>query len=182
MKTISRLLAACSGFAVMGLFVGCSLPQPQADTVRYFTLSGPVLGETQPVTANIRLVRLAGHLRNRAMAVRVSEHEVIYIEDVRWAEPLDEAITQVLRNRLGSLDSGISVMIQVLRCELVRPEGNTLQFSATYTLTGASGVVKSGSFTATPQTWDGRDYGNLVGMIRTAVTELAEAVSAADRK
>src|SRR5258708_13974841 len=86
------------------LLASCSLPSPQADTVRYFTLSGPVAAAADGAT--VRPVQLAGHLRNRAMAVRISPNEIVYNEDVRWAEALDDSVTQLLRARVGSAGAG----------------------------------------------------------------------------
>lgn len=171
--------------SALSLFLaGCSiLPSPQADPVRHFTLSSPGDEGVVADSVMVRPVQLAGHLRNRAMAVRVSENEVIYLEESRWAEPLDEAITQMLRNRLRSVGGGASVAVQVQRCELVRAEGNTVQLAATYTITALGSPARSGSFAAAPRPWDGRDHGTLVGLLREAVTELTEAVAtAADHK
>lgn len=161
------------------LLTACSiLPEPQADPVRHFTLSGP-LGAAPAVDApTVRPVRVAGHLRNRSLAVRVSENEVVYRADVRWAEPLDEAITQVLRNRLQSLGGGAVVNVQVQRCELVRSAGDQVQLTATYTITPRSGESRPGSFAATPRTWSEGDPGDLVGLIQVAVNEFADALAA----
>jgi uncharacterized lipoprotein YmbA len=159
------------------LLAGCSLPTPQADTVRHFTLSGPVM--TTADGATIRTVQLAGHLRGRLMAVRVAANEIVYDEDVRWAESLDEAITALLRGRVGATGAGKTVSVQIQRCELVRPEGNSVQFAATYAITSADGTVKRGTFSASPRTWDGKDHGTLVGQIREAVDELGDALVAA---
>jgi uncharacterized lipoprotein YmbA len=180
----SALWSGVGCLAIGSLLSGCNvLPEQQADPVRHFTLSGPAGTSTVADAVTVRPVQLAGHLRNRSMAVRVSENEVIYLDDVRWAEPLDEAITQVLRNRLRTVGGGASVAVQVQRCELVRSEGNTVQLAATYTVTSPGGPAHSGSFVAGPRTWDGRDHGALVGLLREAVTELAEAISvAAERK
>jgi uncharacterized lipoprotein YmbA len=160
------------------------LPQPQADTVRYFTLSGPAEAGAVAEGLIVRPVRLAGHLRNRSMAVRVSAHEVIYLEDARWAEPLDEAITQVLRNRLRSVrGGGAAIIVQLQRCELVQADGNTVQLAATYTLTPAGGgEATTGVFTATPRAWSGGDHGALAGLIREAVEELAGAIATVAEK
>lgn len=156
---------------------GCSLPSPQADSVRYFTLSGPATDSPTADPVLVRPVRLSGHLRNRAMAIRVSEHEVIYLEDVRWGEPLDEAITQILRNRLRQVSGGATVLVQVQRCELNRGAGNSVEFAATFSVTPANGEQQSGFFTAKPKSWDGRDYDLLVGQIRSAVDEFAETIA-----
>jgi uncharacterized lipoprotein YmbA len=154
---------------------GCNvLPQPEADTVRHFTLSGPVA--TAADGATVRAVQLAGHLRGRLMAVRIAPNEVIYDEDVRWAESLDEAITQLLRARVGATGAGQVVSAQIQRCELARHEDNRVQFAATYSITAADGTVKRGTFNATPRTWDGADSGALVGHIRDAVGEFGDAL------
>jgi uncharacterized lipoprotein YmbA len=162
------------------LLAACNLPTPQADTVRNFTLSVPATAALDGAT--VRPVQLAGHLRGRLMAVRVAANEVIYLEDVRWAESLDDAITQLLRARLGSAGTGRVVTVQVARCELVRSEGNSVQLAATWTITAADGTAQRGAFTASPRTWDGKDYGALVGQIRDAVTELGDALAAAAGK
>ena len=161
------------------LLASCNLPQPQPDLVRHFTLSAPVDTVAVADSVTVHPVQLAGHLRSRAMAVRVSDNEVVYLEDIRWAEPLNEAITQSLRSRLRSVGGGASVSVQVQRCELVRSEGNTVQLAATYTMAFAGGPAQTGSFTATRRTWDGKDHGALIGLLREAVGELADALAAA---
>ena len=166
------------------LLAGCNLlPEPQADTVRHFTLSGPAEAGAVADAVLVRPVRLAGHLRNRAMAVRVSANEVVYLDDVRWAEPLDEAITQILRNRLRQVPGGAAVLVQIQRCELVQSEGNTVQLAATYSLTPTGGgEAKSVVFAATPRAWSGGDHGAVVGLIREAVEELAGAIASSAEK
>jgi len=175
-----RVLALSAQLAALGLLLtACNvLPDPQSDPVRYFTLSGPPPGAPVPDAVIVRPIRLAGHLRNRNMAVRVSENEVTYLEDVRWAEPLDEAITQTLRNRLRQVGGGASITVQIQRCELVRDAGNSVQLAATYVITPPGGDPKPGAFTATPRAWSGGDHGALVGMLRESVEELADAIAA----
>ncbi|HYC70868.1 MAG TPA: ABC-type transport auxiliary lipoprotein family protein [Opitutaceae bacterium] len=162
----------------------CSLPTitpPQSDSVRHFTLSSPG-ALAAPDAARVRPVELAGHLRNRSMAVRIAENEVVYRDEARWAEPLDDAITNLLRARLGAAGGGCTVDVQVLRCELVRNEGNTVQLSATYVITpdpdpaGQQPPAKRGVFNAQPRAWEGGDYGVLVGHIRDAINELGDAL------
>lgn len=175
----SRSAVPVLAFAVLGLLAGCNLPSPQADPVRHFTLSSPSSGEAPADAVSVRPVRLAGHLRGRAMAVRVSENEVTYWEDVRWAEPLDEAITSVLRNRLRQVSADAVVTVQIQRCELVQPAANAVQLSATYSIAPATGAAKSGTFTSSARTWTGGDHAALVGQIKEAVGELADALAAA---
>jgi len=179
MKNLPRYSVLCLLLSALWVSTGCNLlPQQQSDPVRHFTLSGPPGGAAVADAARVRPVQLAGHLRNRSLAVRVSENEVTYLDDARWAEPLDEALTQVLRNRLRSVGGGSVVAVQVQRCEPLRAEGNVVQFTATYTVTPPSGPVRSGSFAASPRPWDGRDHGALVGLLREAAAELADAVAA----
>jgi uncharacterized lipoprotein YmbA len=178
MKTLACFLSAA---ALLGLTACNVLPLPQADNVRYFTLSGPTGAVVASGGVRVRPVQLAGHLHGREMAVRVAEHEVTYLADVRWAEPLDDAILQVLRSRLGGIAGEATVSVQVERFELVRSEANSVQLAATYTVTPAEGGKASARravFTSTPRTWDGKDYGTLVGQLRDAVGELGEAIAA----
>lgn len=169
-------LALCVGGCLLS---SCNLPSPQSDPVRHFTLSGAAAGAAVPGAALIQPVRLAGHLRNRAMAVRVSENEIVYLEEVRWAEPLDEAITQVLRNRLRQVGGAAVITVQIQRCELVRNENNSVQLTATYAITPASGAIRLGAFVAATRNWDGKDLGALVGLLHEAVAELAETIAQA---
>ena len=177
MKIFFRLIA-CT--ALLGL-IGCNvLPEQQVDSVRYFTLSIPATAPAIAEGATVRPVQLAGHLRNRAMAVRVAENEVIYLEDLRWAESLGDALTQLLRTRLSSVGGNTVVSVQVQRCELSRFEGNAVQLAATYSiLPPGETVAKRGIFNASPRTWDGKSYGALVSQLRDAVGELGDAIATA---
>src|SRR4051812_1794707 len=179
MKTVIH--SACLAAAL--ILSGCNvLPEPQKDTVRYFTLSTPPAA-TVPVAdaVTVRPVQLAGHLRNRAMAVRVGENEVIYLDDTRWAESLGDAITQLLRSRLSTIGGNHIVTVQIQRCELVRSENNAVQVAATYSILspGESAVPKRGVFTSGARNWDGKNPGALVGLLRDAVIELSDAIAAA---
>lgn len=175
-----RPTVLCLLSSVLWFAPGCSvLPEPQADAVRHFTLSGAATGAPAADALVVRPVRLAGHLRNRSMAVRVSENEIVYLDDVRWAEPLDEALTSILRNRLRQIGGGGAVTVQVQRCELVRSDGNSVQLAATYTVTPADGEPRAGEFNSSRRTWDGGDAGDLVGLLRAAADELADAIAAA---
>jgi uncharacterized lipoprotein YmbA len=168
--------------AVSFLFTACNLPAPQEDLTRYFTLSGPATGAPAPDGAAVRPVRLAGHLRNREMAVRISANEVIYLDEVRWAEPLDDAITQILRQRLRQVAGDVVISVHIQRCELVRNADNAVQVAATYSIMPAGGEARTGVFSSTPRKWAGKDYGALVGLLREGVEELAETVAQAAAK
>lgn len=159
----------------------CNLPQPQADTTRHFTLSDPVMTAPVADAARVVPVQTPGYLHRREMAVRVADREVIFLEDVRWAESLDFAITQILRARLASIGGGAVVTVRVQRCELVRSAGNTVQLAASYTISGTANgkpYTKDGTFNATERKWEGQDYGKLVTLIHDAVAELGDAIAA----
>jgi uncharacterized lipoprotein YmbA len=175
-----RLIVGAELSALGWMLAACNLPAPQADPVRHFTLSEPAAVAAGP-GATVRPVQLAGHLRNRAMAIRVSANEVIYDEDARWAEPLDEAVTALLRARIGPAGAGSVITVRLQRCELVRAEANAVVVSALWTITSAAGEVRQGVFNSAPRTWDGRDKAALVGLIREAVHELGDALAAAAR-
>lgn len=172
--TLTRKVLPVFFCALLG---ACSLPQAQVDTVRHFTLAGPTETAAVAEGARVQPVRVAGHLRERAMAVRIGENEVQYLDDVVWAEPLADGITQTLRSRLAAIASDAVVSVQIQRCELNRAADNNVQLVATYSITtnGANGSVeRKGLFTATPRVWDGKNPGALVALLREAVGELAD--------
>ena len=181
MKTVIR--SACIASLAALILSGCNvLPEPQKDSVRYFTLSAPPATTVAVADATtVRPVQLAGHLRNRAMAVRVGENEVIYLDDTRWAESLGDAITQLLRSRLSAIGGNHVVTVQIQRCELVRSDNNAVQLAATYSIVspGETPAPQRGVFTSSVRTWDGKNPGALVGLLRDAVVEMSDAIAAA---
>ena len=183
MKNLLRYSVLGLLSSVLWFSTGCNLlPEQQADPVRHFTL-GTLAGVAPAANgAQVRPVLLAGHLRNRALAVRVAEHEVIYLEAVNWAEPLDAALTRILRARLAATGGGKAVTVEVQRFELVRFEGNRVQLTATYTVQPVVGGPTAGVFTASPRPWDGKDPGVLVGLLRHAADELGDALAAAGKQ
>ena len=106
------------GSAIVSLLGACSnlLPPPTTDTVRHFTLAGPGGAPAVVRGTKVQPVQIEGHLRRRTMAVRIAANEVIYLEDVVWAESLADGITQALRNRLEPIASDAVVSVQIQRC------------------------------------------------------------------
>ena len=97
-----------------------------------------------------------------------------------WAEPLDAALTRILRARLAATGGGKAVTVEVQRFELVRFEGNRVQLTATYTVqpvVGGPTAARRGVFTASTRPWDGKDPGVLVGLLRPAADELGDALA-----
>jgi len=179
-----RSLAFSLQFSAFSLLLaGCGLPaiEPaKVDAVRLFTLSVPPAGAAAGEATRVSTVELAGHLRRREMAVRIGANEVVFLENMRWAESLDQGIANLLRARLGVGAAACTVAVHILRCEPLRHEGNAVQFSATWVITPDDPKVaaKRGTFNATARTWDGSDHAALVGQLAAAVNELGDALAA----
>ncbi|HTH46834.1 MAG TPA: ABC-type transport auxiliary lipoprotein family protein [Candidatus Limnocylindria bacterium] len=168
--------------AISLVLSSCGLPEPQADVVRHFTLGGEVGPGPVADATQVRPVRLAGHLHGRSLAVRVAPNEISYLEEFRWAEPLDEALTEILRARLGAVPGGATVSVEVVRFELVRPAGNSVELQADYSILPAGARradAVRGVFKSSPRTWSGKDPAELVALMRAAADELADALAAA---
>jgi ABC-type uncharacterized transport system auxiliary subunit len=159
---------------------GCNVPinPAESDAVRYFTLTAPAAATTGGV--RVASVRLAGHLQSRSLAVRVGADEVTYLDDARWAELPAEGMASRLRAALAGVAAEGTLRVEVNRCEAVRSAGNTVDFQAGYTFVPvAGGAAISGSFSATPRKWDGRNAAALVGLYRQALDEFGADIAAA---
>ncbi|KXU35337.1 hypothetical protein AXK11_06690 [Cephaloticoccus primus] len=167
----------------------CSVFHPQPDRVRYFTLGEPVGEPSGDSVFKLAPISLPGHLRNRALAIRVGEHEIIYDESVRWTEPLDEMITLALRAQLASRSrtrlnappprpAPRLVGLRIERFELVRESagerGGRIELTAQWSLDG----LPRAAFRSTPREWDGRDVKELVALMSGALEELALSCAA----
>jgi uncharacterized lipoprotein YmbA len=175
-------LLGCGLIAAAGLLftAACTsvLPEAQVDSVRYFSMSGATEPGAVPHAVTVRPVQLSGHLRNRTLAMRVMENEITYLEDIRWAEPLDEGITVVLSEKLGQISGNEVFAVKVHRCELTLVAGKKhVEFSATYTLTAAGGEMSVGSYRSPAREWDGRDYAWAIQTLRSEVQQLAESMA-----
>jgi ABC-type uncharacterized transport system auxiliary subunit len=161
------------------LVAGCNLlPEPQPDRTRHFTLSAPTAAA--PGGVDVRPVLLAGHLRNRALAVRIAENEVAYLDDARWAEPLDAGLTEVLRAELAGVAGEWTVRVEIERFEPLAHQGNAVQLAAVCELRAKGDAApRRVNFTSSPRTWGGRDHGELVGLLRAAAVELGGHLAAA---
>jgi uncharacterized lipoprotein YmbA len=171
------LLSACSV-----LLAGCNLlPEPQPDPTRHFTLSAPT-GAVSGGNVDVRPVLLAGHLRQRAMAVRIADNEVSYLDDARWAEPLDAGLTEVLRAELAGVAGAWRVRVEVERFELLAHQGNAVQLAAVCELRAQGDAApRRVNFISSPRQWDWRDHGDLVSLLRAAAVELGGHLATAMR-
>jgi uncharacterized protein len=184
---------------------GCSvLPEAQVDLTRYYVMTGSGLMEQQlsahdgALNIGLKMTQVAPYLDKGTVVVRAGTKELIFNDYARWAEPLSEGITRVIRGRLLASPSvdrvfgypypfeqhrDCDVSITVIRCEGVREAGRTLvRFSGLLEVTTVgdnSEVVARRIFTAPDREWDGRDYATLVQMLSESVISLADEVVAA---
>jgi uncharacterized lipoprotein YmbA len=111
MKTTAPLLAYTCLVTASAALAGCSLLKPVSDPTRFFVLSAtppsnpPAPGPRLNAVLGLAPVSLPAHLLHKSLCVRKSEHEVTYADFLQWAEPLDQAVPNVigqdLTQRLG---------------------------------------------------------------------------------
>ncbi len=181
------LRVVLGGWVVVGaLLTGCGLPKiepARPDTTRYYVLAGTTGLQFEGTGVHVKPVRVPAYLQSRLLAVRLADQEVHYAEAAQWAEPLDAGITQLLRAKVKPPAGGGDVTVQVLvqQCEGAVGNGGGVFFAATFEV-GTSekdSVPVRHAFTAQPRPWDGKDYSGLAAGLRDAVSELADAISAA---
>lgn len=199
----SFVLLLCA-FAFCALS-GCALLPPHADPTRFYALtvkSAPpeqaAEGGFKRWKVGLKPVEVPAYLRGKAMVVRTGANEIHFADFERWAEPLDQGISRVMKEALSSarnvekvaLNShgddtlDYEVSIRILACEGVRVEnGNSsIRFAVTWEARSVgknSTATKRGVFTADPVAWDGKDYGQLAGRLSEAVAGASKAVAAA---
>jgi len=194
--------------SALGLFAlaGCNiLPPLQADATHYYVLAGPALTEpgTLPGAGALRLglkaVEVEPYLRKGSLVVRTGDNEVTFLDQARWAEPVEQEIVAALRQRLLAAPGvgrvfvtpfpfeqarDFDVSVQVLHCEGLREGGRraSAQFAATIEVTTAgtnAQVVARKSFVAPDAAWDGKDPDRLAELLGQAVGALSQEVVAA---
>ncbi|MBI4323705.1 MAG: membrane integrity-associated transporter subunit PqiC [Chloroflexi bacterium] len=144
----------------------------------------------------LKAIVLPAYLRTKLMAARMQNNEVVFAEFNRWAEALDQGISRIITENLGTLPNVESVVayphhgndavdyevaIHVLACEgAVEGSGAaSIRFVAEWELTsvGARGAVAGrGTFTAQPTMWDGKNFGQLARGLSEAVAGLSKSV------
>jgi len=195
------LAATAALLLVAGLIAGCKLLpiQPaKPDATRYYTLSAPGPVASAPAAPGprlwIRRVDLPAYLEYKPFVTRVGPNELRVVDEVRWGEPLDQGIAEVLRRRLEGL-TGVygmesrdaprdyEVVIEVTNCEgEVGAARGSVHFAAEIELLkpgAGSTVIAHRSFTAEPAVWDGKDYAALAQLLSRAVADLGDAIVAA---
>jgi len=200
--TLAITLTACS-----------IIPKPVADPTRYYVLAAPakwrelpspvegskmlppLSAATAPVVG-LRAVTLPAYLTGvKSIAVRQGRNEIIYRDYDRWAEPLDDAIFRLVRDRLLATGAASAVdplpgapartcdlTIRILEAEGVFADANTpatIRFTAEYELKTPEGARLTGTrtFTAPSAAWDGKDYAAFAARLSAAVTALADDIA-----
>jgi uncharacterized lipoprotein YmbA len=207
-----RLTAAArnllSGFwilaSVICLLAACSLPLPQAqsDPTRYYLLTATGLhpgtdtaATLKPWVVGMRAVDVPAYLRGKSFAVRSHANEIMFLNFVRWGEPLDQGGARVLAENLRSLKNvaristppfradeqrDFEIMVNVTACE-----GTTdgeVRFAATWRMLapgGSAETVAGGNYAASGLRWDGRDHGQLAAQLSEALAGLSRDIAAA---
>lgn len=188
----------------MVALAGCSIiPEPQTDPTHYFVLTGAGLdagdlhAHEGQLVLGLKTVQLAPYLDKSCVVVRRGENQLVYNDYMRWAEPLADGITRVLRDRLLASPKvervfahpfpfnqrrDYDVAINVVRCEGVQEGGRSLaRFAVMLEITTPgdnSTVVTRKVFAAPDRTWDGHDYAALVQMLSDDVNALSGEVVA----
>jgi uncharacterized lipoprotein YmbA len=109
MKTASFSHCVVVACAIGLCLTGCKLLKPTANVPRSFVLTPiPSHPESlQPGVTNvvigIRPVKMAGYLSTKGFAMRRGSNEIVYLEQVQWAERLDNALQRVIASNLGTL-------------------------------------------------------------------------------
>lgn len=191
---------------------GCSsiFPPAQPDTTRYFVLTSekiPVApGSEKSATPHnggvkwqlgLRPVELPAYLRaTKSLVVRSAANEIRYLDDARWAEPLEAGVNRVVAERLlaapsvsgvtahpmrGDLRRDCDITVRLIRCEGVTGAKKSVHFTAAYDLVATDGggrLLLRKTFEAEVTSWDGQDAGALARQLSDAVTALADRIAA----
>ena len=194
------VLGAVAAFALNG----CALLRPHADPTRFYVLTVPgtplkpaVGGEFKRWRVGLRLVEVPSYLRTKFMVVRTGSNEIHFADFDRWAEPLEQGISRVLKETLGSAQNVQSVAlnshgdasldyevkIQILACHGMRvPTGkSSIRFAATWEVqaVGTNSIeIKRGGFTAEAADWDGNNYSQLATQLSAAVAAAGKTLAA----
>lgn len=169
---------------------GCSLPQAQPDLTRFYVLTAkvkeiaPTSGE--PQTVFLRAVNVPEFLRGRMLVVRQSENQVSFIDEARWAEPLEAGLHRVISEDLSrqglrivpraAEEHAFEITVWVKSCEGIAGSG-AARLAARIEVSKIAPeptVVAHDDFVTEVTGWDGKDYGQLAAKLSEAAGELSE--------
>jgi uncharacterized lipoprotein YmbA len=191
MPSLSRLLAVVSLVGV----VSCAALSQQADTTKYFVLTPlPEPTRSEPkteLTVGIGPVTIPDHLDER-IVTRLSKEEVAISDNERWAEPLRDSLSAVLRQDLRvllgtdrilaypwrpSAAPNVAVAFELLHFE--RTTNGTVDVEARWTIRSGSAEVPVFTRSASIRgAYAGADARAAVVALNTAVTELSREIAA----
>lgn len=199
-KRFERALTAgrACGLAIAALFMSpaCSLPEARPDLTRYYVLTS-VMPKSEPATATgerpgvfVRAVTAPEYLRGKIMQVRVSENELRFVDEARWAEPIEAGLLRVLRENLeqaatvrvvgrGSEAHGFDVAVQLRRCEGMLSAG-AARLAARIEVFSTEldpKLVAQEEFVAEIPGWDGKDHADLARKLSEAAARLSQRIA-----
>ena len=203
-KMPRRPIALLVGALTVASLGGCALLQPHPDPTRFYVLTVPhsstertAAGDFKRLRIGLKTVEVPAYLRGSSMVVRTGTNEIHFAEFDRWAEPLDQGISRVVKESLSSahnVDSvtlnshgdgalDCEVAIRILSCEGVRVEngGSSIRFVSTWEVRAVgtnSMATKSGGFTAGAVAWDGKNYAQLAELLSEAIARTSTALAA----
>jgi hypothetical protein len=186
------------------LLSGCNIVAPaQPDSARFFVLAAPKPPSDGTAGAGklhlgLKSVKVADYLKQPMITVRSHANEVDFVDNARWAEPLEAGIGRILLASLSTAPAVASVIsapfpfdserdydvsVSILQCE-----GSTggsrpaAHFEASVVISTAGPdpkVVVHHLFVAPPGDWDGSNYGRLAGLLSDDVAALGKDIAAA---
>ncbi len=183
---------------------GCALLQSHSDPTRFYVLTSQT---KQPICATenefkqwkvgLRPMKLSAYLRNRSIVIRTGTNQIQFADFDRWAEPLDQGISRVIKEDLSSARNVESVAmnsrgddtldyevaIRVLAFEGMRAEQgkNSIHFAVTWEARAVgtnSTAIKHGGFADDAADWDGKNYGQLAAQLSKAIADASKTLAA----
>ncbi len=191
-----RWLSGMVAGLLLAALSACSLPEAQPDLTRFYLLNevthkadvAEVVG--QPPRIVLRPVIVPEYLRGKIMQVRVADNELRFIDQSRWAEPLEAGLTRILREDLaqrparvrvvarGGDEHDFDVAVNLRRCEGLMPAG-AARLAARIEIfsTGTDPkLVAQEDFSFDVAGWNGTDYGQLAKKLSEAADALTERI------
>lgn len=168
----------------------CSLPQAQPDLTRFYILTAsaktaaPVSGE--PAKIFLRSINVPEFLRGRIFVVRTGNNQVSFIDQARWAEPLEAGLHRVIAEDLaqnglrvvprGSEEHTFEIAVWIKSCEGIAGKGAARLAARIeiFKMGTEPTVVAQDHFVTEVAGWDGKDYSQLAEKLSEAVSEMSE--------
>jgi hypothetical protein len=197
LRTSFALLAPAAALAVLS---ACSvIPEVTPDLTRYYVLTTPVAVEPAPAPEAKTVPRIAlrpvvvpEFLRGRIMQVRFGPNEVRFIDNARWAEPLESGLNRVLQENLGQRASAVRVVtrsgephdfdvaVHIRQFEGVLPAGSAGVSARieVYSTDVEPKLLAQESFNTLVPHWDGKDHGQLAQKLSEAAATLSDRIIA----